>query len=713
MRYWLLVAAFALVALPSSASPAGSPTGEIAFLSTLPAWPPPENLDAARLYSAGVAGQPRRQLDAGGTVDGTAMASLSPDRRRIAVVRGSGPHGDSKGLWLVSTYGSGERRLLAEQPQESFLEEMSFLPPAWSPNGRLLAVNAVSTASCYPNAMKCATWAVVVVDMSGRRVVTIESARNASWAPDGKRLVVERGRDGGFSLTPEATTIDVVRLGSPKAGRTVSGRIPARGGCLLYPSWSPDGRTIAFDEGDCDTLELVLMHLVGAADGRRLRSGPGVLGDWSPDGSKLLFYGTTDAAPIYVVGRDGRGLCRLASRSSGSAAWSRNGSRVVFVGAGEGKPLFSVGADGRGLRRLVAATGGSFAVAPTRPLIAFTLRNGRDLGVVASTGGSARVVSRQPKPWRVSPLGWTSDGSRVLFEGWSATLPEPALWVMRADGSDGRLLADDAGFGPQGDGAPAWSPDGRWLAYRTASWGLKVVGRDGTGGRTLATAPVAGFSWAPDSARIAYVEGRPGSIKVVRRDGSGRQLVTRSEDVNTLAWSPAGDWIAYVTSGIRMVHPDGTGSRTLVPRTVDTVPGSPAWAPDGKQVAYTRAGGVDAVPLAGGPARTLMPPLPPPAPFGYRTACDTPAWAPDGTSLAAVCDGLRIIDADGSGSRLAAPVVAGAWPRLGSWSPDGRSIVYATGVGSTAVYVVGVDGGDPARITSFNARSTAPSWAPG
>lgn len=149
------------------------------------------------------------------------------------------------------------------------------------------------------------------------------------------------------------------------------------------------------------------------------------------------------------------------------------------------------------------------------------------------------------------------------------------------------------------DIAPAWSPDGRTIAFASNGGDgshppdLWLMQADGGATRRV---PLPGprdelsyVDWAPSGDRLVG----PSARGLFITDTLGRDTVylpTRSTFQADPAWSPTGEWIAYSTAGaeygdIWLVRPDGTDNHRLIRQAAH-----PAWFPDGERLAVVRPG---------------------------------------------------------------------------------------------------------------------------
>jgi Tol biopolymer transport system component len=237
-------------------------------------------------------------------------------------------------------------------------------------------------------------------------------------------------------------------------------------------------------------------------------------------------------------------------------------------------------------------------------------------------GSHQTLAAALPSPFGDSD--WSADGRHLAFDFFDASSDEQ-IAVVDPDGSHLRQLT----FGQDLHETPSYSPDGSQIIYdssllrpeepgfHTTLW---VMNADGSDQRPLPGASTDAFDvephFSPDGRSIAFVRIRKGmgtvgnqqaALLVMRRDGSGvRQLTSwgRSIELGNSPWSPDGRWITYwdaadiaaplashtgagqASRSVHLIHPDGTGDRTLYQGVADTGGARPTFSPDGTKVMF-------------------------------------------------------------------------------------------------------------------------------
>jgi Tol biopolymer transport system component len=254
-------------------------------------------------------------------------------------------------------------------------------------------------------------------------------------------------------------------------------------------------------------------------------------------------------ASLYVMERDGTGLRRLptAAGSVIQLAPAPDARRIAYVVDPDDTENFQ-------LHVLDLAGGSSRRVGTGICFLPRWSPDGRRLAVMNHESGwrvrltAPDVLVERPPQTHVGGDGaqsWSPDGTRIVFQ----SNRDRKLDLYLADAATGApaRLTDTAAS----ETGPCFSPDGRWIGYEREGdvWRVRCDGTDAQN-LTADAAKDGGFTWSPDSARLAFVSDRDGNEEIYVLDLATMRATNvsrnRARDVRP-RWSPDGASLAFVS----------------------------------------------------------------------------------------------------------------------------------------------------------------------
>jgi TolB protein len=197
---------------------------------------------------------------------------------------------------------------------------------------------------------------------------------------------------------------------------------------------------------------------------------------WSPDGKRVAFNSDRDGTfNLFVIGADGTGLRQLTREKRGVEAgmqsWTADGKWIYFGLFGKGEPrMCRIAPDGSQFEEV--GKGIDPAVSPVGKTLAFAraLPDGHHLCVMDAGGSDVRQLTARGNAFGGTHCTWTPDGKAIVY----ADQVGDALELFRID-PDGKNARQLTRLGKAAT-TPAVSPDLKWISFRLCD---EVYWRDG------------------------------------------------------------------------------------------------------------------------------------------------------------------------------------------------------------------------------------------
>ncbi|MBA2702924.1 MAG: PD40 domain-containing protein [Blastocatellia bacterium] len=425
--------------------------------------------------------------------------------------------------------------------------------PAFSPDGSLIAFYSKKRGGIW-----------IIPTTGGAAKQLTEFGSHPAWAPDSSLIAFQSDVlfDLGFNVSNAfpPSTIWLVSVATGELQQLTQAGNPAGGHGA--PSWSPDGKRIAFDSSDTGVASIWSV----TAEGDDLKKLSGELRNAAD-----VIYGP-DNKSIYFVTDRGDSIQQLRLTRTGDPVGEPS---KVFDASGSRIRQISISANSKRIVYSALSTSGDIWATP-----------------VSATGNSAdnnATQLTQGKNTRNSWPAFSPDGRKILYLVYSVGASFQ-LWLMDADGKNKSELTTDAANA-------SWFPDGKRIGFagavdnRAAFWSMTIESRKKE--KLFDFDEYIHYTrLSPDGKQVAFNLARSGTLNiwVTSTDSHEQKQITFDKEMAAFAaWSPDGKWIAFEIkrgqdNNVCIVPSDGGEPIQL---TNDKGKSWPyGWSPDGDKVLF-------------------------------------------------------------------------------------------------------------------------------
>jgi tricorn protease len=384
-----------------------------------------------------------------------------------------------------------------------------------------------------------------------------------AFSPDGNWIAFTGQYDGN-------TDVFVI-----PAGGGVPRRLTYHPGADQVVGWTPDGTRVLFRSGRNSTSGYARLFTVPVQGGfpEQLPLPLAYEGSYSPDGSRIAYQPLTrwqpdwkryrggQTAPIWIARLSDSSIEKLPRENSNDFNPMWVGSKICFLSdRGGAVSLYCYDTESKQIKQLVqnnsldikSASAGPDAIVYEQfgAIHLYDLKSGKEKSIdIRVTGDMIGVRPHFERVGsRISHADLSPTGARAVFEARGEIITVPA------EKGDARNITNTPAVMERD---PAWSPDGKWIAYfsdESGEYALHLRDQSGQGEtKKIDLGKPASFylspTWSPDSRKIAYYDKRLTLWYVDIDKGAPVKIDKNPDGLNAEVmdpfWSPDSRWVGY------------------------------------------------------------------------------------------------------------------------------------------------------------------------